>query len=191
VRLYPRDDIAKENLSSEYFLAGDYDQAAVFAQQALRLDPGSAAWYENLSTAYIALMRLDDAQNILNQALARNLDDSSMTVISMPWRFCAATPRGWNARWHGRSESPVVKMTCWLCKPTRKPTQAMCKRPASCPAAPLSRRKTLSSLNLLPSGRALPHCEKRLLAISMKRAEERRKFWKLLRRATTLRLLWR
>jgi eukaryotic-like serine/threonine-protein kinase len=78
VRLYPRDDIAKGNLSSEYFLTGDYDQAAVYAQQALRIDPGSAAWYENLSTAYIALMRLDDAQNILNQAVARKLDDSSM-----------------------------------------------------------------------------------------------------------------
>jgi tetratricopeptide (TPR) repeat protein len=78
VRLYPRDDIAKGNLSSEYFLTGDYNQAAVFAQQALRIDPGSAAWYENLSTAYIALMRLDDAQNILNQAMARKLDDSSM-----------------------------------------------------------------------------------------------------------------
>jgi tetratricopeptide (TPR) repeat protein len=51
VRLYPRDDIAKGNLSSEYFLTGDYDQAAVFAQQALRIDPGSAAWNENLSTA--------------------------------------------------------------------------------------------------------------------------------------------
>ncbi len=28
VRLYPRDDIAKGNLSSEYFLVGDYEQAA-------------------------------------------------------------------------------------------------------------------------------------------------------------------
>jgi eukaryotic-like serine/threonine-protein kinase len=78
VRLYPRDDIAKGNLASEYFVIGDYDQAAAFAQQALRLDPGSAAWYENLSTAYIALLRLDDAQNILNQAFARKLDDASM-----------------------------------------------------------------------------------------------------------------
>jgi tetratricopeptide (TPR) repeat protein len=78
VRLYPRDDIAKGNLASEYFVIGDYDQAAAFAQQALRLDPDSAAWYENLSTAYIALLRLDDAQNILSQAFARKLDDASM-----------------------------------------------------------------------------------------------------------------
>src|SRR6266446_3532900 len=78
VRLYPRDDMAKGNLSSEYFVIGDYEQAALLGQQALRLDPGSAAWYENLSTAYIALLRLDDAQAILNQAFAHKLDDASM-----------------------------------------------------------------------------------------------------------------
>lgn len=78
VRLYPRDDIAKGNLASEYFVTGDYDQAAVFAAEALRLDPGSAAWYENLSTAYIALQRLDEAQAVLNQAFVRKLDDPSM-----------------------------------------------------------------------------------------------------------------
>ena len=78
VQLYPRDDIAKGNLASEYFLIGDYDQAANYAQQALRLDPGSAAWYENVSTAYIALMRLEEAQNVLNQAFARKLDDPAM-----------------------------------------------------------------------------------------------------------------
>jgi eukaryotic-like serine/threonine-protein kinase len=78
VQLYPRDDIAKGNLSSEYFLIGDYQQAANFAQQALNLDPGSAAWYENLSTADIALMRLNEAHSILNMAFARKLDDPSM-----------------------------------------------------------------------------------------------------------------
>jgi tetratricopeptide (TPR) repeat protein len=78
VKLYPRDDIAKGNLASEYFLIGDYEQAADFAQQALRLDPGSTAWYENVSTAYIALMRLEEAQSVLNQAFSRKLDDPAM-----------------------------------------------------------------------------------------------------------------
>jgi tetratricopeptide (TPR) repeat protein len=78
VQLYPRDDIAKGNLASEYFLIGDYEQAANFAQQALRLDPGSSAWYENVATAYIALLRLEEAQNVINQAFARKLDDSAM-----------------------------------------------------------------------------------------------------------------
>jgi eukaryotic-like serine/threonine-protein kinase len=78
VQLYPRDDIARGNLSSEYFLIGNYQQAASSAQDALRLDPGSAAWYENLATAYIALQRLEEAHEVLNQAFTRKLDDPAM-----------------------------------------------------------------------------------------------------------------
>src|SRR4029077_24868 len=76
-QLYPRDGIAKGNLSSEFFLIGDYEEAASAAQEALRLDPGSAAWYENLSTADISLLRLDQAQAVLNEAISRKLDDSA------------------------------------------------------------------------------------------------------------------
>jgi len=94
VRLYPRDDIAKGNLSSEYFLVGDYEQAASLAQQALRLDPGSAAWYENLATAYIALQRLEEAQNILNLAYARKLDDPSMHADLYALAFLRGEPAG-------------------------------------------------------------------------------------------------
>src|SRR5207302_399778 len=94
VQLYPRDDIAKGNLSSEYFLIGDYDEAAACAQQALRLDPGSAAWYENLATAYIALQRLEEAQNILNQAFARKLDDPSMHADLYALAFLRSEPAG-------------------------------------------------------------------------------------------------
>jgi eukaryotic-like serine/threonine-protein kinase len=94
VQLYPRDDIAKGNLSSEYFLIGDYEEAAALAQQALRLDPGSAAWYENLATAYIALQRLEEAQNILNQAFARKLDDPSMHADLYALAFLRSEPSG-------------------------------------------------------------------------------------------------
>ena len=78
VELYPRDDIAKGNLASEYFLIGDYEQAANFARQALSIDPGSVAWYENLSTAYIALLRLNEAHYVLNLAFSRKLEDPAM-----------------------------------------------------------------------------------------------------------------
>lgn len=78
VELYPRDDIAKGNLASEYFLVGDYEQAANFGSQALSLDPGSVAWYENVATADIALMRLKEARYILNLASSRKLEDSAI-----------------------------------------------------------------------------------------------------------------
>jgi eukaryotic-like serine/threonine-protein kinase len=78
VELYPRDDIAKGNLASEYFLVGDYEKAASFGTQALQLDPGSVAWYENVATADIALMRLKEARYILNLAFSRKLEDSAI-----------------------------------------------------------------------------------------------------------------
>lgn len=78
VELYPRDDIAKGNLASEYFLLGDYEQAANYARQALVLDPGSVAWYENLAAADIALLRLEEARYIINLGFSRKLDDPAM-----------------------------------------------------------------------------------------------------------------
>ena len=78
VELYPRDDIAKGNLASEYFLVGDYEQAARFGSQALSLDPGSVAWYENVATADIALLRLKEARFVLNLAASRKLEDSAI-----------------------------------------------------------------------------------------------------------------
>ena len=78
VELYPRDDIAKGNLASEYFVLGDYEQAVNYARQALLLDPGSVAWYENVATADIALLRLKEARYIINLGFSRKLDDPAM-----------------------------------------------------------------------------------------------------------------
>jgi len=87
VALYPRDDIAKGNLASEYFLLGDYEQAANFSQQALRLDPGGVAWNENVATADIALLRLEDARYLLNLGFSRRLDDPAMHTAGYALAF--------------------------------------------------------------------------------------------------------
>ena len=76
--LYPRDDVPWGDLSSEYFLIGDYEEAAANAKEALRLEPSSVAWYENLSTADIALQRLEEADALLKEALAKKLEDTSL-----------------------------------------------------------------------------------------------------------------
>src|SRR6266851_9722635 len=78
VNQYPRDDVPWGDLSSEYFLIGDYEQAAANAREALRLEPNSVAWYENLSTADIALQRLGEAESLLKEALAKKLEDPSL-----------------------------------------------------------------------------------------------------------------
>ncbi len=78
IRAYPRDDVALGNLSSEFFVTGDYEEAAKYAEEALKLDPDSAAWYENYSTALMALGRLEEAEKILREAFARKLDDAAL-----------------------------------------------------------------------------------------------------------------
>jgi len=78
IRAYPRDDVALGNLSSEYFVIGDYEQAAKYAQEALKIDPDSSAWYENYSTALLALARVEEAEQVLRDAFARKLDDAAL-----------------------------------------------------------------------------------------------------------------
>ncbi len=78
IREYPRDDIALGNISSEFFVTGDYEQAAKYSEAALKLDPDAAAWYENYSTALMALSRTDEAEKVLHEAFARKLDDASL-----------------------------------------------------------------------------------------------------------------
>jgi eukaryotic-like serine/threonine-protein kinase len=78
IRAYPRDDVAMGNLSSEYFVVGDYADAAKYAEAALKIDPDSGAWYENYSTALLALSRVDEAEKTLREAFARKLDDPAL-----------------------------------------------------------------------------------------------------------------
>jgi tetratricopeptide (TPR) repeat protein len=78
IRAYPRDDVAMGNLSSEYFVIGDYAEAAKYAEAALKIDPDSAAWYENYSTALLALGRVDEAEKSLREAFSRKLDDPAL-----------------------------------------------------------------------------------------------------------------
>jgi tetratricopeptide (TPR) repeat protein len=78
IRAYPRDDVAMGNLSSEYFVIGDYAAAGKYAEAALKIDPDSAAWYENYSTALLALSRPLEAEKVLQEAFTRKLDDPSL-----------------------------------------------------------------------------------------------------------------
>jgi tetratricopeptide (TPR) repeat protein len=172
VKLYPRDDIAKGNLSSEYFLIGDYEQAVDLAQQALRLDPGSAAWYENVSTAYIALLRLDEAQGILNLAFSRKLDDPAMHADLYALAFL-----------RGDSAGMQREMT-WS-----RLMRAVCRRPGNFPAGPWKWHKLRNSPSQPPSGKESPHYAKQPTGTCRRHDRKRKKFSRLLRTVVTLKPL--
>ena len=72
---YPRDIAAHGNLGNVYAKQGQYEKAIEPYRESLRLDPDNIAVYENLANSLLALQRLDEAQQIIQQAQARKLDD--------------------------------------------------------------------------------------------------------------------
>ncbi len=77
---YPRLDTAYGNLSSAYAGQGQYEKAAEVAAQAVRLNPQSTAWYQNLANDDLALQRFDQARQVLHEAQAQGLDDFAFHV---------------------------------------------------------------------------------------------------------------
>jgi tetratricopeptide (TPR) repeat protein len=72
---YPRDVAPHVNLGVFYTVIGDHERSADQGRVALRLDPDTVANYGNLGSLYLVLNRLDEAKVVLDQALARKLDE--------------------------------------------------------------------------------------------------------------------
>jgi serine/threonine protein kinase/tetratricopeptide (TPR) repeat protein len=71
---YPRDHAAHGNLGIDYGFMGQYEQALAQSQEALQLEPHELLNYANLGALYLNLNRLEEAQAVFDQALARKLD---------------------------------------------------------------------------------------------------------------------
>jgi len=74
-KTYPRDTTPPVNLSQGYSALGFFDRAAETAREGLRLDPNEYYAYYGLGAAYIGLNRLEEARAILQQAIAKHLDN--------------------------------------------------------------------------------------------------------------------
>src|SRR5439155_13721129 len=73
---YPRDSEAHEGLAEAYRRLGQFDKALAQYEAALHLDPNNASLYGIVALMYMHLNRLDEANTIVEQALARKLDHS-------------------------------------------------------------------------------------------------------------------
>ncbi len=71
---YPRDWVAPHNMALNLMSFGDFDQALINAQEALRLAPDQAFANHKVAWAYRCLGRLDEAKVVGEQALDRGLD---------------------------------------------------------------------------------------------------------------------
>jgi serine/threonine protein kinase/Flp pilus assembly protein TadD len=71
---YPRDMVPHTNLGVLYAELGQYDKAMAETEAAQRLEPSRAS-YGNLASFYIAVNRLKDARQTIQEAQQKNFDD--------------------------------------------------------------------------------------------------------------------
>jgi eukaryotic-like serine/threonine-protein kinase len=68
IESYPRSPTAYGNLGSVFASQGQYEKAADFTKQGLRLDSSNVAWNDNLATWTLALQRFDEVRQIIHEA---------------------------------------------------------------------------------------------------------------------------
>jgi eukaryotic-like serine/threonine-protein kinase len=77
---YPRDMGVYNDAGSDEDLRGDYQDSLQEFLQGLRLNPSASITYDNLSTCYFALNRLDEAKGVLDQGLAHGIASESLAA---------------------------------------------------------------------------------------------------------------
>ena len=73
-RTYPRDSVPRNNLALQYNNLGQYEKAVEAAREAITLNPRAASTYSNLATALVGLNRYDEAEEVIERALAQKVE---------------------------------------------------------------------------------------------------------------------
>jgi eukaryotic-like serine/threonine-protein kinase len=77
---YPRAGGAYGGWGNEFAGQGQYEKAAEMTWQAVRLAP-DVGWYENLATYSLALQHFDETRQIIHEAYANKMDDSTLHSV--------------------------------------------------------------------------------------------------------------
>jgi eukaryotic-like serine/threonine-protein kinase len=94
IQNYPRDSNMRVNLGADSIMLGQYEQAVAQTEEALRIDPNALTTYGNLVQAYLALNRFDDAQKLIDQALAHKLDGGYLRMCMYRLAFLRGNAAG-------------------------------------------------------------------------------------------------
>ncbi len=81
IESYPRESRAYGGLGNEFAEQGQYEKAAEATKQAMRLAPDDVGWYENLAIYSVALQRFEEARQIIHEAYAKKMDDSTLHSV--------------------------------------------------------------------------------------------------------------
>ena len=89
-RLYPNDYIPHNNLALQYLFFGRYDEGLREAQAALRISPSNNSALSNLIGAFLALGRIEEAEQVANQMKANNPDGPGALFNTFQFAFLRA-----------------------------------------------------------------------------------------------------
>ena len=89
---YPLDATAHIGLGSVYLFEGEYERSAEAYREALRLTADNVAPYDDICNALIALQRFEEAQQVIQQAQARKLDDLQLHLTLYAIAFLQDAP---------------------------------------------------------------------------------------------------
>jgi eukaryotic-like serine/threonine-protein kinase len=91
---YPQDLTPLADLAVIDVSLGQYDRAAAYTLEALRLDPSMTIAYSNLAQCYLALNRLDDAKKAIEQARNSTLETDFLHLPEYELAFLTGDAEG-------------------------------------------------------------------------------------------------
>jgi len=81
LQAYPRDTRPFNDLAVDYDTLGQFEKAIEMGNEAIRLDPHEVGAYGAVARAHLALKRLDEARDILENGLASNPDNVGIHAV--------------------------------------------------------------------------------------------------------------
>jgi tetratricopeptide (TPR) repeat protein/class 3 adenylate cyclase len=91
---YPHDSLPRAALGSLYALLGQFEKSIAQTQEAQQLDPDSVLIYSNLGSDYLALGKLDQAKQILDQAEQQEVDGTVLRLVRYQFAFLQGDTAG-------------------------------------------------------------------------------------------------
>ena len=105
VQTYPRERLPHTFLAGFIYLAsGRYEKSIEESQKVIEIDPDSVFPYAVLASDYVALERMEDAENAIAMGTARKLDSPQFTALRYDMAFSKGMPAEWSAKsaWRSR-----------------------------------------------------------------------------------------
>ena len=111
IQAYPRDSVPQDNLALIEANDGQPEKAMARASEALKLNPKDPYAYANLTVAYTALNRYDEAKAVAEQAIAQKAEPWSVHVALYQLAFIRGDDGGMQRELEqavGKPQEPVI-----------------------------------------------------------------------------------